>query len=170
MWQFTGQSRPLFAAVPGDGQESVWDYPRPPRVVTCTRTVVVRSADIDLARTGLCFRVLETASPPTYYLPPDAVTWAHLAPTDDASYCEWKGMASYWALAGDPARRPVAWTYRHPEPAFTAIGGHVAFYPGRVDCFVDTQKVRAQPGGFYGGWVTDDVVGPFKGTPGTGRW
>ena len=114
-------------------------------------------------------RLKETASPPTFYLPPDDVQQAQLVATDGGSVCEWKGAARYWALAADP-KKPVAWSYPSPRPPFIGLKDFFAFYPGRVDCFVDGEPVEPQPGRFYGGWITPDVVGPFKGEPGTGHW
>jgi uncharacterized protein (DUF427 family) len=170
MWKYTGQERPPFAEAPGPGQESVWDYPRPPRLVTCDNRVEVFSGESLLARTRAALRVLETASPPTYYLPASDVDWTQLVPTEHRSYCEWKGEASYWALRGADTARPVAWRYENPSERFAAIDGHVSFYPGRVACYLDGEQVRPQPGEFYGGWVTSRIVGPFKGEPGTGHW
>ena len=169
MWQYTGQQRPPFAEAPGPGQESVWDYPRPPALVACESLVEVVSGDMTIARTGTALRVLETASPPTYYLPGADVDWSQLVRTADSSYCEWKGQATYWALAADPGR-PVAWSYEQPSERFAPIDGHVSFYPGRIPCYVDGERVLPQPGEFYGGWVTSRIVGPFKGEPGTGHW
>lgn len=170
MWQYTGQQRPSFAEEPGPGQESVWDYPRPPVLVTADSLVEVFNGEVLIASTRNALRVLETASPPTYYLPPAAVDWSQLVRTSDHSYCEWKGEATYWRLAQTTEQRPVAWSYENPSRRFAAIDGHVSFYPRRVACFVDGERVRPQPGEFYGGWVTDQIVGPFKGEPGTGHW
>jgi uncharacterized protein (DUF427 family) len=168
-WQQRGATRPEHADEPGPGQESVWDYPRPPRIEADEREVLVRS-DSELARTRTALRVLETASPPTFYLPPDCVQWDRLAPAEGSSRCEWKGEARYWRLAEQAEGEPVAWSYAEPFPEYAALRDHLAFYPGRVACFVDGERVRPQPGGFYGGWITDEVVGPFKGEPGTGDW
>lgn len=170
MWRYTGQQRPPFAETPGPDQESVWDYPRPPQLATSDSLIEVFCGDSLLARTRAPWRVLETASPPTYYLPPSDVDWSLLVRTAHRTYCEWKGEATYWALAGEGSGRPVAWRYEHPSEYFAAIDGYVSFYPGRVACYVDGEHVRPQPGEFYGGWVTSRVVGPFKGEPGTGHW
>lgn len=169
MWKFQGQTRPDFAIEPGPGQESVWDYPRPPALVESVRSVEIRVGDANVAASANAIRVLETASPPTWYVPADDVEWQRLVRTDERSWCEWKGEASYWALAEAPDVA-VAWTYEAPLPAFEAIRGYLSAYPGRVECFVDSERVLAQSGGFYGGWITADVVGPFKGDPGTGGW
>lgn len=170
MWKYTGERRPPFAKDPGPGQESVWDYPRPPRADTDTRTVEVYAGDELIARSSANFRLKETASPPTFYLPADSVDWQRLIDAADRSICEWKGLARYFALAADPGGRPVAWRYDEPSEHYAMLAGHVSFYPGRVACYVDGERVEPQPGEFYGGWVTNDVVGPFKGEPGTGHW
>jgi len=169
MWHYTGKARPGFAIEPGPGQESVWDYPRPPALRDDNREVEVRDGEVKLAHSRHTVRVLETASPPTFYLPPADVRMDQLVPAAGSSFCEWKGSASYWALARDPGV-PVAWSYASPDPAFHRIKDHIAFYPGRIACFVDGERVRPQPGHFYGGWITAEVVGPFKGEPGTGHW
>ena len=169
-WRWRGQGRPPFAVEPGPGQESVWDYPRPPRIEPDTRRVVVTDTDGSvIADTPAALRVLETASPPTFYLPAADVDTTALVQAPGSSFCEWKGRARYWALRDHPGR-PVAWDYPAPTGAFAPIRGHFAFYPSRVACTVDGERVRAQAGDFYGGWITDEVVGPFKGDPGTGGW
>ncbi|MBT8106915.1 MAG: DUF427 domain-containing protein [Gammaproteobacteria bacterium] len=163
------RSRPDFAIEPGPGQESVWDYPRPPAMRRDGRLIEVRDGDATIVRSTSGYKVMETASPPTFYVPRDDVDLECLVPVSDTTYCEWKGTASYWALARDPAR-PVAWCYERPRSRFAAIRDFLAFYPGRVDCFLDGEAVRTQRGPFYGGWITAEVVGPFKGEPGTGHW
>jgi uncharacterized protein (DUF427 family) len=171
MWQYTGKHRPDFADVPGPGQESVWDYPRPPALVDCDSHVqVFDDHGSRIADTGSSLRVLETASPPTYYLPPDAVDWSLLQRIPHRSFCEWKGEASYWALAADPQARPVGWSYHGPSQRFRRIDGCISFYPGKLVCLVDGERVRPQPGDFYGGWVTSRIAGPVKGGPGTNHW
>ena len=169
MWKNTGSSRPDFAIEPRTGQESVWDYPRPPSLRADSRRVEVRAEGLLLASTAESYRLCETASPPTFYLPPAAVNWDLLVPAAGASICEWKGQAQYWALASEPDVA-VAWTYARPRSRYAKLAGYVAFYPALVDCFVDGERVEPQPGRFYGGWITSDVVGPFKGEPGTGHW
>ena len=169
MWENTGQRRPDFATEPGPGQESVWDYPRPPALRPDSRLVEVRDGGTMIARTTGSYRICETASPPTFYIPGDDVDWDQLVPAPGSSVCEWKGAAAYWALAGDPTL-PVGWTYPRPRARFEKIKDFIAFYPGRVTCLVDGERVEPQPGRFYGGWITSDVVGPFKGEPGTGHW
>ena len=149
--------------------ESVWDYPRPPRVEPSAARVVVELDGEVLADTRRSLRVLETSHPPVYYIPAADVRTDRLAPSGRrSSWCEYKGSATYLD-AGD--HRAVAWTYPSPSPGFEAIGGCYAFYPGRVDrASVDGERVEAQPGDYYGGWITSAVTGPFKGGPGTRGW
>ncbi len=170
-WRWVGSERPAFALEPGPGQESVWDYPRPPRMEPDPAEVVVRSGKNEVARTRRAVRVLETASPPTYYLPPADVRTDLLVAAPGASLCEWKGEARYWSV-DLPGRRleGVAWSYPDPFPGFEAIGGWISFFPGRIECLVGGEVVRPQPGTFYGGWVTSGIVGPFKGEPGSSGW
>ena len=157
---------------PGPGQESVWDYPRPPRVEPDERLVVVELGGVEVCRTTRGLRVLETSHPPGWYLPADDFSPGALRPAAGSSYCEWKGVAAYLdVVGGDAVAERAAWTYPDPVPAYEALRGTVALYPGRMQrCTVDGQVVSAQEGGFYGGWVTPDVVGPFKGAPGTLGW
>lgn len=169
MWKFKGKKRPPFADKPGPGQESVWDYPRPPALQPSDELIEVYAGEQLLARSDTSVRVLETASPPTYYLPPDAVQQELLVAAAGRSFCEWKGHASYWALTSAPGQ-PVGWSYATPTSAFTGVAGWLSFYPGRVRCMVNGERVRAQAGGFYGGWITDRIAGPFKGDPGTTGW
>lgn len=169
MWKHRGQRRPDFALEPGPGQESVWDYPRPPVLDPTTLPVEVYDGERLIARSDRALRVLETASPPTVYLPPDDVNAELLAPVRQSSFCEWKGSASYWALARAPEQH-IGWSYPRPTEAFRAIAGWYSFYPGRVHCLLGGETVRPQGGGFYGGWVTDAIVGPWKGESGTGGW
>ncbi len=170
-WQWRGAARPPFAAVPGPGQVSVWDFPRPPQVAVEPREVVVRWGDVEVARTRRALRVLETAHPPSVYLPWADVQRALLQPSAGTSFCEWKGPALYWSLV-DGARRlaAVAWSYPQPLAGAEALADCVAFYPGALQCSVGGAPVRAQPGGFYGGWITPELVGPFKGAPGSEGW
>ncbi len=171
LWQHRGQERPAFAIEPGDGQESVWDYPRPPELVADRRLVEVRVGELLIARTRGALRVLETASPPTFYLPAGDVRTDLLQRAGGQSFCEWKGRASYFDL-GAPSGviAQAAWSYEQPLEAFARITGHISFYPGRIACYVDGEAVRPQAGGFYGGWVTAEIVGPYKGEAGTGGW
>ncbi|MFP4316750.1 MAG: DUF427 domain-containing protein [Desulfovibrionales bacterium] len=170
MWTYRGQNRPEFAKEPGPGQESVWDYPRPPEIEPDGREVVVTHQGDVIAKSKRAVRVLETASPPTFYIPPEDVRWEMLVPAQGSSVCEWKGRARYWALAADPGKGPVGWSYPDPTPAFASIKDFVSFYPAAVECRVNGERVRPQPGRFYGGWVTREIIGPFKGEPGTQGW
>ena len=156
----------------GPGQECVWDYPRPPRIEETARQVKVVFIGEVIADTRRAKRVLETSHPPVYYIPPDDVRMECLIKTDRRTWCEWKGQASYCSLSvGGRQVKDAAWFYPNPAPGYEAIQGHVAFYPGRMDaCYVDGERVKAQTGNFYGGWITDDIVGPFKGRPGTAGW
>lgn len=157
---------------PGEGQESVWDYPRPPRLEPTGKHIEVVFGGVKLADTRRALRVLETSHPPVYYIPPDDVRMDLLAPTRGSSFCEWKGAAGYYTVrVGGQAAESAAWFYASPAPGFEPLAGYVAFYPGRMEaCYVDGERVRAQPGGFYGGWITGDIVGPFKGGAGSVGW
>ena len=153
--------------------ESVSDYPRPPRVEPTTRRVRVELGGEVIVDTTRAHRVLETSHPPVYYVPATDVVAGVLTPSGGRmTDCEWKGFASYLDVsAGGQRAERAAWTYHDPRPGFEQIRDAVAFYPGRMDaCFVDDERVQAQPGDFYGGWITSDVVGPFKGEPGTSGW
>lgn len=157
---------------PGPNQESVWDYPRPPRVEPTHRRIMIEIAGIVIADTTHAFRVLETSHPPVYYLPAVDIRMQYLTPSPHRSFCEFKGYANYWSVAvGQRIEEDCAWSYEHPSAGYEPIRGHIAFYAGRMDvCTVDSEVVIAQPGGFYGGWITKDVVGPFKGEPNTRGW
>jgi uncharacterized protein (DUF427 family) len=163
---------------PGPGQESVWDYPRPPRVEPSRRRVRVEFDGVTVADSTRALRVLETSGPPVYYVPPEDVRMDLLVPSGGpGTVCEWKGPAEYFDLRTGgrlgPGRlgRRAAWTYPEPNRGYEAIAGWIAFYAGRVDaCFLGDEPVRPQPGHFYGGWITSEVVGPFKGEPGTEGW
>ena len=156
----------------GPGQESVWDYPRPPSALVTPRHVVVEHGGQVVADTRRAIRVCETSHPPTYYVPRDDVSAALLEPGQGGSWCEWKGQATYWdVVVGDRREPSVGWSYESPTAGYEHLAGAVAFYPGRLDrVTVDGEVVRPQPGNFYGGWITDEVVGPFKGAPGTLGW
>jgi uncharacterized protein (DUF427 family) len=150
----------------------VWDYPRPPSAEVTSRRVVVELGGRVLAETRRAVRVCETSHPPVYYVPREDVTDGVLEPGRGASVCEWKGAATYWdAVVGDRRVEAVGWSYEHPTAGYELLRGAVAFYPAKVDrALVDGEAVRPQPGRFYGGWITGDVVGPFKGEPGTWGW
>jgi uncharacterized protein (DUF427 family) len=153
---------------PGPGQESVWDYPRPPAVVPYAGRVRVVHDGVAIVDTTAAIRILETSQPPAFYMPPADVRVDLLGRADGASWCEWKGSSGYWDLGDRPQ---VAWSYEHPTAAFAAIAGYFAFYAQKVDeCWVDDERVMPNPGMFYGGWITSKVVGPFKGGPGTMGW
>ena len=151
----------------GPGQESVWSYPRPPSAEVSTRRVVVEVAGSTIADTTRAVRVCETSHPPVYYVPRDDIADGVLQRAEGGSWCEWKGAATYWDVHGVEA---AAWSYEDPTPGFELIRGYLAFSPAKLECLVDGERVRPQEGGFYGGWVTDDVVGPFKGGAGTWGW
>ena len=170
MWTYRGQKRPPFARVPQSGQESVWDYPRPPKLSVDKRLIEVYNGETLLAASNATYRVLETASPPSFYIPPEDVNWDFLFSTPGRSMCEWKGMSIYWSLASHPKVGRVAWSYPAPTPAFEAIKDYVSFYPSILTCFVAGERAHGQPGGYYGGWVTSQIVGPFKGDPETRHW
>ncbi len=156
----------------GPGQESVWDYPRPPSAEVTDRHVVVELGGRVLADTHRAVRVCETSHPPVFYVPRDDVAAGVLERGGGGSWCEWKGAATYWDVVLDGRTwAGIAWSYEDPSPGYEHLRGAVAFYPGAVDrALVDGEQARPQPGGFYGGWITDDVVGPFKGAPGTLGW
>lgn len=150
----------------------MWDYPRPPRLERDGRRVRVVHGDVVVADTRAAWRVLETSHPPTFYIPRDDIAAGALAPAAGSSFCEWKGAAAYLdVVAGGRTTPRAAWFYPRPSEPFAQIAGHVAFYPGRLDaCYVGDERVRAQDGDFYGGWITREVVGPFKGALGTRGW
>ena len=148
--------------------ENVWDYPRPPAVEPCTRRVRVELAGVVLADSEFALRVLETSHPPAIYVPPQHVHGL-VASAARSTWCEFKGTARY--LDAATGERAIAWTYAAPAPGYEALAGYVSFYPGRVDAaWLDDELVDAQEGDFYGGWITADIAGPFKGAPGTLGW
>jgi len=154
------------------GQESVWDYPRPPRLEPVTKRLRVVFNAVTVADTTRGKRVLETSHPPVYYVPPDDVRFEYMRVASGGSFCEWKGQARYFTIDvnGTSVER-AAWSFPKPTAAFIGIRDHVAFYCHLMDaCFVGDEQARPQPGSFYGGWVTDDIVGPFKGEAGTAGW
>jgi uncharacterized protein (DUF427 family) len=158
--------------VPTLGQESVWDYPRPPRLEDCNREIQIIFGGQQIVKTRKAKRVLETSHPPVYYIPADEVRSGVLLPTQRNSFCEWKGIARYFHVRVDEhLAENAAWAYQSPTAAFAAICDHVAFYAELMEsCYVGGERVEAQLGGFYGGWITNDIVGPFKGEPGTRYW
>jgi len=157
----------------GPGQESVWDYPRPASVRHCDRAIRVVLGGETICETSSSWQVLETSHPPTYYLPITAFIAGSLRPADGSSYCEWKGgQAAYFDLvARTRIAHRAAWYYPSPAPAFAMLTDHLALYAGMTDaCYVDDERVVPQPGSFYGGWITSEIIGPFKGYPGTSGW
>jgi uncharacterized protein (DUF427 family) len=153
-------------------KESVWDYPRPPRLEPCALRLRVEFNGETVADTTHAYRLLETSHPPTYYIPQADLKMSLLRPNPRRSFCEFKGQATYWDLvAGDRVSLAAAWSYPSPTKAFSDLRDHLAFYATRVDaCFVGEERVQPQEGDFYGGWITSNIVGPFKGAPGTSGW
>lgn len=157
---------------PNPGQESVWDYPRPPIWQDTCKHLQVIFNSVTIADTRRAKRVLETSHPPVYYIPPEDIKMEYLVKTSHSSFCEWKGRACYYNIVvGEKQAVNAAWFYPNPTPAFASIKDYVAFYASLMDaCYVDGEKVEPQPGDFYGGWITKDIVGPFKGGAGTWGW
>ena len=154
------------------GQESVWDYPRPPRVESSSERIRVLIGDHVLADSTDTQRVLETSHPPVYYIPQTDVEMRYLLPSRRGTFCEWKGHATYFSYARNGRIiEDIAWCYANPTDRFAAIENCIAFYPSKVDaCFVGDEQAQPQPGDFYGGWITSKIAGPFKGSPGTMGW
>ena len=157
---------------PSPDVESVWDYPRPPRLEPVRLPIRVELAGAELAATRRAWRVLETSHPPTYYIPPEDVATHHLQESGRQTFCEWKGRATYFDVrVGQTVRPNAAWCYRHPSPGCEPIAGYITFYASLMDaCWVGDERVTPQAGDFYGGWITSRIVGPFKGAPGTTGW
>jgi uncharacterized protein (DUF427 family) len=153
-------------------QESVWDYPRPPRVEPSSKLIRVIFSGQVIAETRAALRVLETSHPPAYYIPPHDIRREFIVAASGHSFCEFKGAASYWSLnVNGKLSKRAAWSYADPAPNFRAIKDYLAFYASRVDeCYVDDERVTPQEGDFYGGWITSNIVGPFKGGAGTMGW
>ncbi len=169
-WSHTGNKRPPFAIEPKKGQRSVWDFPRPPIIEKVSKPVMVNHKGKRIAHSHDVLAVLETASPPTYYIPKTDIDMSTLVRIPDKiSMCEWKGSAVYWVLKA-MMDQPVAWSYPKPFPEFSALKNHIAFYPQDLECYIDGKQVEAQSSEFYAGWITSDLVGPFKGEPGTQHW
>ncbi len=157
---------------PNPGQESVWDYPRPACWEDTSKHIKVIFNDTIVAETRQAKRVLETSHPPSYYIPPEDVKFEYLIETPRKTFCEWKGSASYYKVSvGEKEANNAVWSFLKPTPNFLAIKGYCCFYVRLMDaCYVDDELVTPQPGEFYGGWITKDIVGPFKGEPGTMGW
>ncbi len=161
-----------------DRLESVWDYPRPPQVEDSEKKIKVVFGGVTLAYTSRAKRVLETSHPPVYYIPSEDIRMEYLMPTDKTTFCEWKGQARYYDISTrdeiteeEKSESAAAWCYPAPTPPYADLKDYVAFYPSKMDaCWVDGEKARAQAGDFYGGWISSEVVGPFKGGSGTGSW
>ncbi len=164
--------KPEHIPAPVANQESVWDYPRPPAIEQVSKRVQVIVGEVCIADSRQCLRVLETASPPTVYFPPQDVEQSRLQPEPGSSSCEWKGVATYLAVVtSQTVIHRAAWCYANPFDEYAALTGYISFYPGRVTrCVYGDETARPQPGGFYGGWVTSNLVGPFKGEPGSEGW
>ena len=157
---------------PKAGQESVWDYPRPPKLeLTGKNLKIVFNGEV-IAETNRAYRVLETSHPPVYYFPPEDTRMEFLSEAKGASFCEWKGSAGYYDLrVGGQSIKNAGWFYREPTRKFAEIKDYIAFYPSKPDaCYVDDELVQSQEGDFYGGWITQNIVGPFKGGAGTWGW
>ena len=154
------------------GQRSVWSFPRPAIAERCNAHVRIEHAGQVIADSHATVRTLETSHPPSYYIPPDAIAPGVLRRAGGSSFCEWKGSALYWdVVVGDLVLPRVGWSYPDPSPAFAMLRDHIAFYAGPFDCCsVDGETVAPQPGGFYGGWITADLAGPFKGGLGSIGW
>jgi uncharacterized protein (DUF427 family) len=171
-WRNFPRVRPNGIVRPGSGQESVWDYPRPPMVESVSRVVRVEFGGRVLAETANALRVCETSSPPVYYIPPTDVDLSAIRQSARTSFCEWKGLAHYWTVERNGRiATDAAWSYPEPDDGFESIRDYFAFYPRRMDaCYVGADRVTPQPGFYYGGWVTPGLVGPFKGVPGSESW
>jgi len=152
--------------------ESVWNYPRPPKLERTSKLLRVEFAGMVIAETRNAFRLIETSHPPTYYIPEQEVKTDYLALTSHSTFCEFKGRAIYWTIkVGERKSENAAWSYPSPTNAYQALKNHFAFYVSRVDaCFVEGERASAQEGDFYGGWITSDLIGPFKGERGTEGW
>ena len=157
---------------PAPGQESVWAYPRPARAELSPAHVVIVHAGLVLAETRAAVRTLETSHPPSYYFPPSDIAAGCLRRAVGGSFCEWKGQAVYWdVVIGDRVLPRVGWSYPDPTAPFAILRDHVAFYAAPFDrCSIDGETVVPQAGGFYGGWITSRLAGPFKGVPGSQGW
>lgn len=170
-WRWRGRDRPSFADIPAQGQVSVWDFPRPPELVREAREIVVFWGETLVAKTRGAWGVRETAHPPTFYLPFADVNRALLRPAGGGSFCEWKGPARYWDLVvGSSCLEQVAWSYPEPLAGAEPLAECIAFYAHQLGCTVGGVQVVPQQGGFYGGWITPDLAGPFKGDPGSSDW
>ena len=157
---------------PKPGQESVWDYPRPAILEDCDKQIEIVFNQVVIAKSDRTKRVLETSHPPSYYIPMEDIKLEYFRPTSHKTFCEWKGWCGYYAIkVNDAEVNNAAWNFFEPSPNFKEIKDHLSFYPAMMEaCYVNGERVTPQPGNFYGGWITPDVVGPFKGEPGTMWW
>ncbi len=157
---------------PKKGQESVWDYPRPPRLESFSKNIKIYLNEALIADTFNSYRVLETSHPPVYYIPLKNINQKFLIKSESSTFCEWKGKGSYYHLkVNDKIVQDAAWFYTDPKKEFEAIKNHLAFYAHKMNkCLVNGEEVIPQPGNFYGGWITKDIVGPFKGIDGSWGW
>jgi uncharacterized protein (DUF427 family) len=171
-WRNLERVRPTDIIIPGPGQESVWDYPRPPRVERVKSRIHVEFGGLVIADSNKAYRVLETASPPVYYIPQGDIQMKYLEPGNKLTLCEWKGNARYWTVrVGKKCSENAGWSYPEPWVGFELITDYIAFNAGKMDaCYVGNEKVLPQPGNYYGGWITSEIVGPLKGEPGTEGW
>jgi len=169
-WKNTGHKRPPFATIPKEGQRSVWDFPRPPIIEKISKQVLINYQGKTIVNSFDSLAVLETASPPTYYMPGCDIDMSALVKIPGKnSICEWKGNAIYFALKS-MINLPVAWSYPNPFLEFEELKDHVAFYPQHLECYLDGNRVKAQSSKFYAGWITSELTGPFKGEKGTEHW
>ena len=171
-WRNLKRARPTNIMTAGAGQESVWDYPRPPRVEPEKRRIRVEFGGLIIADSDRTYRVLETASPPVYYIPQGDIQMKYLEPGNKSTLCEWKGKARYWTVrVGKKLSENAGWSYMQPWVGFELLTDYIAFNASKLDaCYVENEKVLPQPGNYYGGWITSEIVGPFKGGPGTEGW
>ncbi|MEX0844316.1 MAG: DUF427 domain-containing protein [Balneolaceae bacterium] len=163
-WEYHGQKRPEFAIKPNTGQESVWDYPRPPKLVPDDREILVIFANKIIAHTRNAIRILETSNPPEFYIPPSDINVKYLKKTTGESRCEWKGESIYWdVIVDEEVAKRGAWSYPKPSPDYNKIKSYLSFYPSKMDCYVNGEHVKPQPGENYRGWITKEIVGPVRG-------
>ena len=169
LWEQYG-AKPKQAQAADPGEESVWSYPRPPAVILLKKDFSISLGQEKILLAKQAIKMMETASPPTYYFDRESFNCT-LVPSEKRSHCEWKGIASYlhFELSGQLLEN-VAWSYEKPYGEYDMLKGLISIYPSKFDIFIDQEKVRAQPGDFYGGWITSAIKGPFKGDPGTGSW
>jgi len=170
-WKYTGEVRPPFAKEPGPGEESVWDYPRPPAIEPDIRPVTVKLGDLILAKSSDTIKIKETAGAPVFYIPKSDINMDLVEKSGRVTQCEWKGYGIHWHLkTAERLIENVGWSYEKPFPDYKRIEGYLSFYPAKAECYVGDERVQPQPGGFYGGWVTSEIVGPMKGEEDSASW